>query len=139
MAVSHQANGVPMKTSAPVRLWLVAATLGLPLVLAIREQRSAWAGDPSPRPSGGPSTFSPIERIDGASGPPKSPGALPPTLPAVPACALALYAKFGDEVKLLAERHVGDPAAYQAAYAAKKQEMLGQAVMDAIGCRGGGK
>jgi len=139
MAVPSQADGVPMKRIAPFRLWVIAAALGMPLVLSLREQRRAWAGDPSPAPSGGPSTFSPIERIDGASGPAKSPGALPSTLPPVPTCALARYAKFADEAKLLAERHVGDPAAYDAAYAAKKQEMLGQKAMDAIGCRGGGK
>jgi len=38
-----------MKRIAPFRLWVIAAALGMPLVLAIREQRRAWAGDPSPR------------------------------------------------------------------------------------------
>ncbi len=53
----------------------------------------------------------------------------------VPECALAAYAALATEAKSLADLHGPDVAAFRAAYAKRKHELVGVAALAAKGCR----
>lgn len=118
---------------------LAVAILCLPLVLALRgEPGRAWAGEPAPGSKSGASAMPSIERIDGTTWPGKPAAGPPPTAGAkVPACALARYARLAEEKANLEATYASDPPGLAKAYAARKNALVGQAAMDAIGCRGG--
>jgi len=79
-----------------------------------------------------------IERIDGATWPAKPASGPPPAIGRkVPACALAAYARLADERKVLEASYASDAPGFAKAYAARKKAVVGQAAMDALGCRGG--
>lgn len=118
---------------------IATAVICLPLTVALRgELREARAGEPGPVSKAGASAMPTIERIDGASGPPKAAVPAPATGRKVPACALAAYARLADERKTLEATYAGDAAGFDRAFVARKHALVGQAAMDAIGCKGGG-
>ena len=111
---------------------LLALTLGLPLILALRADlwlAPAKASPPLPTPID-------FLRNDGAlnSIKPSSPmSAAPPRV--APDCVAAAYAKLGEETKVLAAIHGADTPAFAVAHASRKEALVSQAALDAAGCK----